>query len=103
MRHRDVESRDEAEVDVQRDAHRGGLPQEEDREARDVHGAEHHAEGDVHRAGRDVVWARFTPEADLRQSLARLRASPFLPHRDAVRAFVYEVETGRLREVTTSA
>jgi carbonic anhydrase len=38
-------------------------------------------------------------EADLRQSIARLRASPFLPHLDAVRAFVYEVETGRLREV----
>jgi len=38
-------------------------------------------------------------EADLRQSVARLRASPFLPHLDQVRAFVYEVETGRLREV----
>lgn len=37
-------------------------------------------------------------EADLRQSIARLRASPFLSHLDAVRAFVYEVETGRLRE-----
>jgi carbonic anhydrase len=38
-------------------------------------------------------------EADLRQSVARLRASPFLPHLDHVRAFVYKVETGRLCEV----
>lgn len=41
-------------------------------------------------------------DADLRQSVARLRASPFLPHLDRVRAFVYEVETGRLREVDAS-
>ena len=38
-------------------------------------------------------------EADLRQSLARLRASPFLSHLDQVRAFSYDVETGQLREV----
>jgi carbonic anhydrase len=38
-------------------------------------------------------------EADLRQSIARLQASPFLPHLDRVRAFVYEVESGGLREV----
>ena len=38
-------------------------------------------------------------EEDLRQSIARLQASPFLPHLDRVRAFVYEVETGRLREL----
>ena len=38
-------------------------------------------------------------EADLRQSLARLRASPFLSHLDQVRAFAYDVETGQLREV----
>jgi carbonic anhydrase len=36
---------------------------------------------------------------DLRQSLARINASPFIPHKDSVRGFVYEVETGRLREV----
>ena len=36
---------------------------------------------------------------DLRQSLARLRASPFLSHLDQVRAFAYDVETGQLREV----
>ena len=41
-------------------------------------------------------------EADVRQSMARIQASPFIPHKDAVRGFVYEVETGRLREVTTN-
>ena len=38
-------------------------------------------------------------EEDVRQSMARIQASPFIPHKDAVRGFVYEVETGRLREV----
>ena len=37
---------------------------------------------------------------DVRQSVARIKASPFIPHKDAVRGFIYEVETGRLREVT---
>jgi carbonic anhydrase len=40
-------------------------------------------------------------EADVRRAVARLRASPFLPHRDAVRGFVYAVETGSLREVVS--
>src|SRR4051794_35442386 len=35
---------------------------------------------------------------DVRQSKARIEASPFIPHKN-VRGFVYEVETGRLREV----
>jgi carbonic anhydrase len=39
-------------------------------------------------------------EEDVRQSIARIQASPFIPHKDSVRGFVYEVETGRLREVT---
>jgi carbonic anhydrase len=38
-------------------------------------------------------------EEDVRQSMRRIKASPFIPHRDDVRGFVYEVETGRLREV----
>jgi len=38
-------------------------------------------------------------DADVRQSVARIKASPFIPHKDSVRGFVYEVETGRLREV----
>lgn len=39
-------------------------------------------------------------EEDVRQSIRRIQASPFIPHKDSVRGFVYEVETGRLREVT---
>jgi carbonic anhydrase len=39
-------------------------------------------------------------EQDVRQSIARVRVSPFIPHKDSVRGFVYEVETGRLREVS---
>ncbi len=38
-------------------------------------------------------------DGDVRQSMARIKTSPFIPHRDRVRGFVYEVETGRLREV----
>jgi carbonic anhydrase len=39
-------------------------------------------------------------DADIRQSIARLKANPFVPNTENVRGFVYEVETGRLREVT---
>ena len=39
-------------------------------------------------------------DADVRQSILRVRRSPFLLHRDAVRGFVYDVDTHRLREVT---
>src|SRR5690348_8133741 len=38
-------------------------------------------------------------DADVRQSIARIKASPFVPGKDSIRGFVYEVETGRLREV----
>jgi len=38
-------------------------------------------------------------DEDVRQSVRRLQADPFLPHKDQIRGFVYEVETGRLREV----
>ncbi|CAN5506771.1 carbonic anhydrase [soil metagenome] len=38
-------------------------------------------------------------EADVRQSVARIKASPFIPNKNSVRGFVYEVETGKLREV----
>jgi carbonic anhydrase len=38
-------------------------------------------------------------EEDVRQSVARIQASPFIPHKERVRGFIYEVETGRLREV----
>jgi carbonic anhydrase len=39
------------------------------------------------------------PDDDVRQTLARIKGSPFIPHKDAIRGFVFEVETGRLREV----
>jgi len=38
-------------------------------------------------------------EADVRQSILRVRRCPFLPHREVVRGFVYDVDTHRLREV----
>jgi carbonic anhydrase len=41
-------------------------------------------------------------DEDVLQSIARIEASPFLPHTDRVRGFVYDVETGRLREVKKS-
>ena len=37
-------------------------------------------------------------EEDVRQSIARIQADPFIPHKD-VRGFVYEVKTGQLREI----
>lgn len=47
-------------------------------------------------------WAAeaFTdPEDDVIQSIGRIQADPFIPHKDAVRGFVYDVRTGRLNEV----
>jgi carbonic anhydrase len=38
-------------------------------------------------------------EDDVRQSIARIKASPFIPKKDAVRGFIYDVTTGRLNEV----
>ena len=38
-------------------------------------------------------------EADVRQSILRVRRSAFLPNRDSVRGFVYDVDDGQLREV----
>ena len=39
-------------------------------------------------------------DSAVRQSIRRVRGSVFLPHRDRVRGFVYDVDTHRLREVT---
>jgi carbonic anhydrase len=36
---------------------------------------------------------------DVRQSIARLKASPFIPHKDTIRGFVFDVATGKLNEV----
>jgi carbonic anhydrase len=38
-------------------------------------------------------------DADVRQSVARIKASPFVPHKDSVRGFVFDVATGKLSEV----
>jgi carbonic anhydrase len=39
-------------------------------------------------------------DADVRQSILRIRRSAFVPHRDAVRGFVYDVDTHLLREIS---
>jgi carbonic anhydrase len=38
-------------------------------------------------------------DTDVRQSIARIKASPFVPDKSSVRGFVYDVATGKLREV----
>jgi carbonic anhydrase len=38
-------------------------------------------------------------EADVRQSIQRIKTSPFIPRKDNVRGFIYDVKTGRLEEV----
>ena len=38
-------------------------------------------------------------DEDVRQSIARIQASPFIPRKESVRGFVYDVHTGALREV----
>jgi len=38
-------------------------------------------------------------DEDVRQSIARIKASPFVPHKDAIRGFVFDIATGRLNEV----
>lgn len=52
--------------------------------------------------GQKPAWAAeaFSDlEADVRQSIARIKNSPFIPHRDQVRGFVFDVATGLLHEV----
>jgi carbonic anhydrase len=39
-------------------------------------------------------------DEDVRQSIARINASPFIPRKDSVRGFVYDVSEGSLREVS---
>jgi carbonic anhydrase len=38
-------------------------------------------------------------DEDVRQSIRRIKADPFIPRKDSVRGFVYDVATGALREV----
>jgi carbonic anhydrase len=52
--------------------------------------------------GVKPAWAAeaFTdPGEDVRQSIARIRNSPFIPKKDSVRGFVFDVATGKLNEV----
>jgi carbonic anhydrase len=42
-------------------------------------------------------------DKDVRQSIARIQASPFIPHKSSIRGFVYDVRTGRLNEVGVPA
>ena len=56
-----------------------------------------------HETGVKPEWAAEAfddLEEDVHQSIARIKASPFIPKKDHVRGFIYEVETGGLREVT---
>src|SRR5215203_2943121 len=39
-------------------------------------------------------------DENVRQSIARIKTSPFVPNKDNIRGFVYEVQTGRLREIS---
>jgi len=55
--------------------------------------------------GIKPVWAAEAfgdLDEDVRQSIARIKASPFIPKKSSVRGFVYDVATGRLREVTAA-
>jgi carbonic anhydrase len=38
-------------------------------------------------------------EQDVRQSIGRIKVSPFIPHKDSIRGFVFDVATGKLNEV----
>jgi carbonic anhydrase len=38
-------------------------------------------------------------EEDVRQSIARIKASPFIPKKESIRGFIYDVKTGRINEV----
>ena len=38
-------------------------------------------------------------DEDVRQSIARIKVSPFVPHKDSIRGFVFDVGTGKLNEV----
>ena len=39
-------------------------------------------------------------DEDVRQSIRRIKISPFVPHTEDVRGFVFDVASGKLREVT---
>jgi carbonic anhydrase len=39
-------------------------------------------------------------DEDVRQSIARIKASPYVPNKDSIRGFVFDVQNGELREVS---
>ncbi len=54
-------------------------------------------------AGRQPEWraqAFADPAEDVRRQMARVQDSPYIPHTDQVRGFVFDVADGALREVT---
>ncbi len=59
----------------------------------------HEIEAEVGQRPAWAVEAFNDLDQDVRQSMQRVRTSPFLPHRDDVRGFVFDVTTGLLREI----
>ena len=56
----------------------------------------------VEKTGVEPTWAAeaFTDlDEDVRQSIARIKDSPFIPNKGSIRGFVYDVADGSLREV----
>ena len=54
-------------------------------------------------AGRRPEWSARAfgdLEEDVRDGIRRIEESPFIPRKHSVRGFIYDVETGKLREVT---
>ncbi|MEU3350471.1 carbonic anhydrase [Streptomyces sp. NPDC037389] len=63
----------------------------------------HEIEAEVGQRPAWAVEAFKDLDQDVRQSMQRVRTSPFLPHRDDVRGFVFDVTTGLLREIDPSS
>ncbi|GHA83059.1 beta-class carbonic anhydrase [Streptomyces termitum] len=59
----------------------------------------HELEDEVGQRPAWAVEAFRDVDQDVRQSMQRVRTSPFLPHTDDVRGFVFDVTTGLLREI----
>ncbi|MDH6139138.1 MULTISPECIES: beta-class carbonic anhydrase [Kitasatospora] len=59
----------------------------------------HELELEVGQRPQWAVEAFVDLDGDVRQSMQRVRTSPFLPHTDDVRGFVFDVHTGLLREI----
>ncbi len=78
------------------------LAEEASREATELETRIHELEAEL---GVRPPWALESfedPYADTRQSMQRLKLSPFVPHKDNIRGFVYDVDNGRLDEVESA-